>query len=60
MAMAQTMETVRHPFTSGSDVKRMLINGEWVRASSGKTFESRSPFLLLRCSSVDITLHIVR
>jgi aldehyde dehydrogenase (NAD+) len=43
MAMPQTSETIRHPFTSSSDVKRMLINGEWVRAASGKTFESRNP-----------------
>src|SRR5580704_19427799 len=43
MAMPQTIETYRHPFTTGTDVKRMLINGEWVRAASGKTFESRNP-----------------
>src|SRR5271170_7033414 len=43
MAMPQTIETYRHPFTIGGDVKRMLINGEWVRAASGKSFESRNP-----------------
>jgi aldehyde dehydrogenase (NAD+) len=43
MAMPQTIETYRHPSTVGTDVKRMLINGEWVRAASGKTFESRNP-----------------
>src|SRR5215831_14530519 len=43
MAMPQTIEAVRHPFVTGGDVKRMLINGEWVRAASGKTFESRNP-----------------
>src|SRR5580658_6457756 len=43
MAMPQTIDAVYHPFTGGSDVKRMLINGEWVRAASGKTFESRNP-----------------
>jgi len=43
MAMPQTIEAVRHSFVAGGDVKRMLINGEWVRAASGKTFESRNP-----------------
>jgi aldehyde dehydrogenase (NAD+) len=43
MAMPQTIEAYRHPFTTGAEVKRMLINGEWVRAASGKTFESRNP-----------------
>src|SRR5215469_1121860 len=43
MAMQQTIEAVRHPFTAGREVKRMLIGGEWVRAASGKTFESRNP-----------------
>src|ERR1700732_4492136 len=43
MAVPQTIETYRHPFSAGSDAKRMLINGEWVRAASGKTFESRNP-----------------
>ena len=42
MAMLQTIEAVRHPYANG-EVKRMLINGEWVRAASGKTFESRNP-----------------
>src|SRR5215471_4848836 len=42
MAMPKTMERVRHPYANG-EVKRMLINGEWVRAASGKTFESRNP-----------------
>src|SRR3984957_9179358 len=43
MTMPQTIEACRHPFTTGTEVKRMLINGEWVRAASGKTFESRNP-----------------
>ena len=43
MAMPQTIEADRHPFTTGAEIKRMLINGEWVRAASGKTFESRNP-----------------
>ena len=42
MAMPQTIEAVRHPYANG-EVKRMLINGEWVRAASGKIFESRNP-----------------
>ena len=40
MAISQTIEAMRHPFTTGSDIKRMLINGKWVRAASGKTFET--------------------
>src|SRR5215813_8690819 len=43
MAMPQAIENYQHPFTVGSEPKRMLINGEWVRAASGKTFESRNP-----------------
>src|SRR5215470_4409417 len=42
MATPQTIEAVRHPYANG-EVKRLLINGEWVRAASGKTFESRNP-----------------
>ena len=42
MAMQQTIEAYRHPFANG-EFKRMLINGEWVRAASGRTFESRNP-----------------
>src|SRR6202162_4093224 len=42
MAMPQTIEAMRHPYTNG-EAKRMLINAEWVRAASGKTFESRNP-----------------
>jgi len=42
MAMPQTIESVRHPYANG-EAKRMLINGEWVRAASGKIFESRNP-----------------
>src|SRR5262244_3050937 len=43
MTVPQTIEAMGHPFVAGGDVKRMLINGEWVRAASGKTFESRNP-----------------
>lgn len=42
MAMPQVTEVVRHPYADGK-FKGMLINGEWVRAASGKTFESRNP-----------------
>jgi aldehyde dehydrogenase (NAD+) len=42
MAMPQSIETYRHPFADGG-FKRMLINGEWVRAASGKTFETINP-----------------
>lgn len=35
MAMPQTIETYRHPFADGG-FKRMLIDGEWVRAASEK------------------------
>ena len=42
MAMPQTITAVRHVYADGQ-FKRMLINGEWVRAASGKTFESRNP-----------------
>ena len=42
MAMPQTIESYRHPFADGG-FKRMLINGEWVRSASGKTFETLNP-----------------
>lgn len=31
-----------HPFLDGKP-KRMLIDGKWLEAASGKTFESRNP-----------------
>jgi aldehyde dehydrogenase (NAD+) len=42
METASTMTSVSHPFANGSD-KRMLIDGDWVEAASGKRFESRNP-----------------
>jgi aldehyde dehydrogenase (NAD+) len=42
MAMPQTITQTHHPYADGQ-FKRMLINGERVRAASGKTFESRNP-----------------
>jgi aldehyde dehydrogenase (NAD+) len=40
--MPQIATTTRHPFANGQ-FKRMLIVGEWVKAASGKIFESRNP-----------------
>src|SRR5262245_52661157 len=34
--------TARHPFLDGK-TKRMLIDGKWVEAASGKTFHSLNP-----------------
>ena len=42
MAMPPTITAMRHAYADGQ-FKRMLINGEWVKAASGKTFESRNP-----------------
>jgi aldehyde dehydrogenase (NAD+) len=42
MAMPQTITATRHAYANGQ-FKRMLINGEWVKSASGKTFESRNP-----------------
>src|ERR1700753_1988742 len=42
MAQAKTIPISRHPFADGS-MKKMLIDGQWVEAASGKTFESRNP-----------------
>jgi len=42
MAMPQTITATRHAYANG-EFKRMLIGGEWVKAVSGKTFESRNP-----------------
>jgi aldehyde dehydrogenase (NAD+) len=42
MPQAQTFATRRHPYADGS-LKRMLIDGKWVEAASGRSFESRNP-----------------
>ena len=42
MTQAQTIPMHRHPYADGG-LKRMLIDGQWVDAVSGKTFESRNP-----------------
>src|ERR1700736_2672139 len=42
MAQAKTIPMSRHPYADGS-YKKMLIDGKWVDAASGKRFESRNP-----------------
>jgi aldehyde dehydrogenase (NAD+) len=42
MAVTQAVPITRHPFANGS-YKRMLIDGQWVDAVSGKRFETRNP-----------------
>src|SRR6202453_1519585 len=39
---ARTAPASRHPYADGS-YKKMLIDGKWVDAASGKHFESRNP-----------------
>ena len=42
MAQAQAISMTRHAYADGS-FKKMLIDGQWVEAASGKRFESRNP-----------------
>jgi len=42
MTVAESITATRHAFANGK-FKPMLIGGEWVKAASGKTFESRNP-----------------
>src|SRR5712664_513104 len=42
MAVTQAIPITRHPYADGS-YKKMLIDGKWVDAASGKTFETRNP-----------------
>ena len=42
METATTIPALRHPFADGS-FKKLLIDGKWVEAASGKRFESRNP-----------------
>jgi len=42
MAVMQAVPIKQHPFANGS-YKRMLIDGQWVDAVSGKRFETRDP-----------------
>ena len=40
MAVTQAIPITRHPYADGS-YKKMLIDGEWVDAASGKKFETQ-------------------
>jgi aldehyde dehydrogenase (NAD+) len=42
MNVIQPIERARHPFLDGK-TKLLLIDGKWVEAASGKTFESINP-----------------
>src|SRR5258708_34027664 len=42
MAVTQAIPITRHPYADGS-YKKMLIDGKWVDAASGKRFEQRNP-----------------
>jgi aldehyde dehydrogenase (NAD+) len=42
MAVTQAIPITRHPYADGS-YKKMLIDGKWVDAASGKKFETHNP-----------------
>src|SRR5277367_1845843 len=42
MAVSQAIPITRHPYADGS-YKKMLIDGQWVDAASGKKFETHNP-----------------
>ena len=42
MAVTQAIPITRHPYADGS-YKKMLIDGQWVDAASGKRFETHNP-----------------
>ncbi len=42
MALTQAIPITRHPYADGS-YKKMLIDGKWVDAASGKKFETHNP-----------------
>ena len=42
MAVTQAIPMTRHPYADGS-YKKMLIDGKWVDAASGKRFETHNP-----------------
>src|ERR1700761_671520 len=42
MAVSQAIPITRHPYADGS-YKKMLIDGQWVDAASGKRFETLNP-----------------
>ena len=42
MSTAQPISLPRHPYADGS-TKKMLIDGKWVDAASGKRFDTHNP-----------------
>src|ERR1700740_2867413 len=42
MAVTQAIPITHHPYADGA-YKKMLIDGQWVDAASGKTFETHNP-----------------
>jgi hypothetical protein len=42
MAVTQAIPITRHPYADGS-YKKMLIDGKWVDAASGKRFDTHNP-----------------
>src|ERR1700730_729662 len=56
MAVTQAIPMTRHPYADGS-YKKMLIDGKWVDAASGKRFETHNPATgeLLASVAEDIT-----
>src|SRR6516165_5211140 len=42
MGKIENFQQARHPYLDGT-VKRLLIDGKWVEAASGKTFDSLNP-----------------
>src|SRR6476661_915264 len=42
MAVRQAIPITRHPYADGS-YKKMLVDGQWVDAASGKRFETHNP-----------------
>ena len=42
MGKIENIQQARHPYLDGA-VKRLLIDGKWVEAASGKTFDSLNP-----------------
>src|ERR1700716_1066183 len=42
MAVTQAIPMTRHPYADGS-YKKMLIDGKWIDAASGKRFETHDP-----------------
>jgi aldehyde dehydrogenase (NAD+) len=52
MAVTQAIPMARHPDADGS-YKKMLIDGKWVDAASGKKFETRNPATLATVAEGD-------